>query len=347
MKTLVPALISTAMCLSLSAQTTGTLAGKVLNSAGKPVANVKFSVSKIGINWVKEIPVGKDGKYVQVGFSPGDYDLSVSAPGFLEQKISALHIGVGLVTQKEFVLLTPEEASKEAGKGGGTLVVDPSALAENKGLEAYNKAVSAFNEKKFVEALPLFESALTNLNESISKTTDATAKTEIQKKIATIERPAALTMVEVGKTDAARQVELAVKAEPMLLKCLERDPKDQASLNGMIEVAKAKKDVEAEKKYQAALEAVLGPRPELAYNQGVELYNAGKLSEAKPYFKKAIQIKAEYAEAYFLLAMCEFTDMNLKGTKLNLQEYLKLAPTGKNAATAKEMLADPSLKNIK
>jgi tetratricopeptide (TPR) repeat protein len=335
------------MCVSLSAQTTGTLAGKVLDSAGKPVANVKFTASKIGINWIKEIPVGKDGKYVQVGFAPGDYDLSVSAPGFREQKVSAIHLGVGIVTQKDFVLLTPEEANKEAIKGGAAPVADPSALAENKGVEAYNKAVLAFNEKRFAEALPLFEFALTSLNESVTKTTDDAAKAETQKSIATIERPAALSMIEVGKVDSAQQLALATKAEPLLLRCLERDPKDQASLLGMIEVAKAKKDLEGEKKYQAALDAVLGPRPELAYNQGVELYNAGKLAEAKPFFKKAIQIKADYAEAYFLLAMCEFTDMNLKGTKSNLQEYLKLAPAGKNAATAKEMLADPTLKNIK
>lgn len=346
MKTLVPALISTAMCLSLSAQTTGTLAGKVLDSAGKPVAGAKITASKVGINWVKEITAGKDGKYVQVGFAPGDYDLSVSAPGFAEHKLGAVHIGIGVI-QKDFVLLTAEEANKDALKNGGTPVVDPSALAENKSVEAYNQAVAAFNAKKFEEALPLFENALLNLSESLSKTSDAVAKTEVQKKLATMERPSAITMVEVGKTDAKKQTELLPKAESLFLKCLERDPKDQVSLNYLIDIAKAKKDVEGEKKYQAALEAVLGPRPELAYNQGVELYNAGKLSEAKPYFKKAIQIKAEYSEAYFLLAMCEFTDMNLKGTKLNLQEYLRLAPTGKNAATAREMLADPSLKNIK
>ena len=45
--------------------------------------------------------------------------------------------------------------------------------------------------------------------------------------------------------------------------------------------------------------------------------------------------------------MVEFGENNLKGTKHNLQKYLELAPAGKNSATAKEMLKDPSLKNIK
>ena len=48
-----------------------------------------------------------------------------------------------------------------------------------------------------------------------------------------------------------------------------------------------------------------------------------------------------------MLAMVEFAENNLRGTKQHLQKYLELAPTGKNAGTAKEMLRDPSLKNIK
>lgn len=348
MRILVPAIISAAMGMSLVAQTTGTLAGKVLDSTGKPVAGVKFTASKLGINWVKEIPVGKDGKYVQVGFSPGDYDLTISAPGYAEQRIQALHLGVGLVTQRDFVLLTPEEAAKAGGSGAaGVPVVDPSALAENTGLKTFNQAVVAFNEKRFTDALPLFETALSSMKESLEKSADETAKAETLKKVATMERPAAITMIEVGKVTPERKAELFAKAEPMLLHALERDPKDQASLMFLVELAKAKNDVEGEKKYQATLDALIGPRPELAYNQGVELYNAGKLAEAKPFFQKAITIKVEYAEAYYLLAMCEFAEMNLKGTKVNLQKYLELSPTGKHAGEVKEMLKAPELKNVK
>ena len=54
-----------------------------------------------------------------------------------------------------------------------------------------------------------------------------------------------------------------------------------------------------------------------------------------------------YAEAHFLLAMVEFGDNNLRGTKQNLEKYVELAPKGKNADTAREMLKDPSLKKVK
>jgi hypothetical protein len=45
--------------------------------------------------------------------------------------------------------------------------------------------------------------------------------------------------------------------------------------------------------------------------------------------------------------MVEYANMNLKGTKLHFLKYLELAPTGDKAAEIKEMLKDPSLKNIK
>jgi tetratricopeptide (TPR) repeat protein len=331
------------MGLSLAAQTTGTLQGKVLDSAGKPIPNVKFSVSKIGINWVREITVNKEGKYIQVGFAPGDYDLKVSAPGYVEQTFPGFHIGMSTMTQ-DVVLLTPQENIKS---GKGTASVDPSAQAETAGLETYNKAVLAYNEKRFGEALPLFETAMGNMTESLGKATDATAKAEAQKKLDTMQRPTAISMMEVAKNDETRREELTTKAEPLLLKVLERDPKDQNTLIYLIEVANTKKDAEAAKKYQAALDTILGPRPEVAYNQGVELYNNGKLAEAKPFLQKALSIKADYADAYYLLAMCEFAEMNLKGTKANLQKYLELAPAGKHSAEVKDMLKAPELKNVK
>lgn len=343
MNRIVPAIIAASLGLGLAAQTTGSIQGKVLDSKGKPVPSCKVVVSKVGINWVKELKVSSEGKFLQVGLTPGEYEISVSAPGFVEIK-GQDRVGVGLVLQKDYVLLTPAEAPRT---GGQMAKPDPSAAAETKGLESYNQAVGLFNQKNFSEALPLFETAVLSLTDSITKTTDATAKGELEKKLATTERPYAFSLMEVAKADESKRTEYFAKAEPMLAKAFESNPKDQNTIIYLLDIATAKQDAEGVKKYQAALDALLGPRPELAYNQGVELYNAGKLAEAKPYLQKAIAIKAEYAEAYYLLAMCEFAEMNLKGTKANLQKYLELDPNGKHAAEVKEMLKAPELKNVK
>lgn len=343
MNRIVPAIIAASLGMGLAAQTTGSMQGKVLDSKGKPISNSKVVVSKIGINWIKELKVSAEGKFFQVGFAPGNYEISVSAPGYVEIKEQD-RIGVGLVLQKDYVLLTPTEAPRT---GNQATQPDPSATAETKGLESYNQAVGLFNQKNFSEALPLFETAVVSLNESIAKATDAVVKTELGEKLATTERPYAFSLVEVGKADEQKRTEFFAKAEPLLVKAYELNPKDQNTIVYLLDIATAKQDAEGVKKYQAALDTILGPRPELAYNQGVELYNAGKLAQAKPHFLKSIEVKADFADAYYLLAMCEFSDNNLKGTKTSLQKYIELAPTGKHAAEVKAMLADPSLKNIK
>ena len=131
------------------------------------------------------------------------------------------------------------------------------------------------------------------------------------------------------------------------MKALERNPKDERVVLGLIATSKAKADKPAEQKYAAMLETLQGPNADVIYNKGVEAFNAGKTKEAKVQFTKALEIDPKYAESHYLLAMVEFGDNNLRGTKQHLQKYLELAPTGKNAATAKEMLKDPSLKNVK
>ena len=137
------------------------------------------------------------------------------------------------------------------------------------------------------------------------------------------------------------------EGEPYLLRALERNPKDERVLQALVATSKAKDDKVAEQKYTAILEALHGPNPDLLYNKGVEAFNAGKTKEAKAQLTKTLEVEPKYAEAHFLLAMVEFAENNLRGTKTHLQKYVELAPAGKNAATAKEMLKDPSLKNIK
>jgi len=342
MKRIVPAIVAASLGVSLVAQSTGTLQGKVVDSKGKPIPGAKVVISRVEISWAKELQPNAEGKFIQVGFAPADYKFAVSAQGFVDLMEEG-RIGLG-VTQKEFVLLTPEEAVKS---GKGIVAEDPSVSAEKAGLGSFNQAVGFYNDKNYSAALPLFEAAIRNLNESMTKATNDTAKVEIEQKIQTVQRPYAFAMVEVGKSDAALRVELFNKAEPILVKTLGLNPKDQNALVNLLEIATTRKDAEGAQKYQKALDAILGPRPELAYNQGVELYNLGKLAEAKPFFLKSLSVKADFADAYYLLAMCEFSENNLKGTKANLQKYIDLSPAGKHAAEVKAMLADPSLKNIK
>ncbi|MGH9470759.1 MAG: tetratricopeptide repeat protein, partial [Terriglobia bacterium] len=83
------------------------------------------------------------------------------------------------------------------------------------------------------------------------------------------------------------------------------------------------------------------------YNEGAILTNAGKSDQAAAAFKKATQADPNYADAYFLEAQALIgkatTGPNGKvvappGTVEALQQYLKVAPSGKYAADAQTML---------
>ncbi len=74
------------------------------------------------------------------------------------------------------------------------------------------------------------------------------------------------------------------------------------------------------------------------YNQGVALWNANKFPEAEAALSKSVKLDSKQTEAYYLLGMCQLNLNKQTEAKASLQQYLKLAPTGPNAATAKAIV---------
>jgi Flp pilus assembly protein TadD len=75
------------------------------------------------------------------------------------------------------------------------------------------------------------------------------------------------------------------------------------------------------------------------FNQGVILWNAGKIAEAKKQFEGAVAANPEHAESHYQLGMALVNEGNLPGAATEFETYLKLAPNGPNAATAKGILS--------
>ncbi len=340
MRRLVFALMLPVACLSVLAESTGRISGQILTKDGKPVPNVKINLKRTDRNWSKDLTADKNGKYLQVGLEPRDFELTISAEGYTDYK-EFIKIPLADVLVKNVTLLTPAESRTKVLASGGTLVVpdDPGAALDAEGREAFNQAIPFYNEGKYEDALPLVEKAHKALSEAMTKLKSEESKAELAPEFLKIERVLGICLAQAGAVKEA--------GEPYLLKALERNPKDERVLTALISTSKAKQDKAAEQKFTAALEAIQGPNPDVVYNKGVEAFNNGQTKEAKTFFLKALEISATYAEAHFLLAMVEFGDNNLRGTKQHLEKYIELAPTGKNAATAKEMLKDPSLKKIK
>lgn len=341
MRRLIPALLLPAICLSLPAETTGRIAGKVLTQDKKPIPGAKILLKRTDRNWSKELTTDKHGAFLQVGLEPVLYDITVSAEGYVPRQDPQQKIPLGEVLTLDYTLLTPEQARAEAVANGTAQQApeDPAAAADVAGRDAFNKIIPLYNEQKYGEALAGVEDSYKKLNDAQANLKDEAAKTEVTQLLPKVARVYGICLA-LGSDRKA-------EAEPFLAKALTENPKDERALVGMIEIAKAKGDKASEQKYQAELDAIHGPNPDVIYNKAVEAFNAGHTKEAKTELQKVMQLDPKYAESYYLLAMVEFGEMNLKGTKQNLEKYLELAPNGKNAATAREMLKDPSLKRIK
>jgi len=132
-------------------------------------------------------------------------------------------------------------------------------------------------------------------------------------------------------------------AEKAYLKAIDVDPAQPdayAALAGIYN--KQKKFDEATKMSAKANElqgAVGGSDPSSVFNQGIILWNQSKIPEAKAQFLKAIELDPKMADAHYWLGMSIVNEGKLADSKKSFEEYLKLAPTGQYADTAKAILA--------
>jgi tetratricopeptide (TPR) repeat protein len=82
-----------------------------------------------------------------------------------------------------------------------------------------------------------------------------------------------------------------------------------------------------------------GGNADALFNQGVILWNGGKVADAKKAFESAIQANPNHAEAHYQLGMALVNEGNLAGAATEFETYVKLAPDGPNAAQAKALVA--------
>ena len=326
LKFIIPVLIVGVPAI-VQAESTGRIVGKVAGKDGKPVAGAKVLMKRKDRVWNKELVTDSKGIYQQAGLEPVTYEFTVIADGFVKY-VAEVKVPLADSLKYDVTLLTPKEAS--AGQAAAQPADEGIAL-ENAGLNAFNENLELYNQGRYAEALAPFEEAYKSLQDSMAKTKDEKAKADLQPKVDMIERVLGLTYYKVGKK---------AEAEPLLLKALARKADDQNALIAIVDIYHAKKDVENEKKYQAELDKLIGPRPEIAYNEGVNLFNAGKNKEAKAEVEKALSIDPKFADAYYLLGLVEIGDGKMGPAKQAFQKYLELAPNGKKAGEVKGILKE-------
>lgn len=130
------------------------------------------------------------------------------------------------------------------------------------------------------------------------------------------------------------------QAEEQWKKALEIRADHAETLNALANLYNSQKRFEEAAAVSAKVAAGGGAgSADAIFNQGIILWNAGKIAEAKVKFEETVKADPNHADARFQLGMALLNEGKIPEAVSQFEEYLKMAPSGQYAAQAKGMLA--------
>jgi len=322
----------------------GTITGKAIDANGNPVpgATVRFVERNTGRKY--ELKTDKKGDYTISSLVSGVYDITLivdgkevySSRGHRPDPNQALTVNLDMRVQGTGPM-TEEQKQKisEAQKKNADVMKENEKRKVANGLLQQVEAAMKANPPQLDQALA-----------------DAQQITQLVPDVYI----GWATLGEVAS--AAKKPEIAIPACQKAIELLQAEPDptgknkpDLASLHNNLGQAYARsgKTQEAMAEYAAAAQLNPAGAAQYYFNLGAILTNSGKVDDANAAFDKAIAADPNYAEAWYqkginLLAKGTVDPKSGKvtyppqaGEALN--KYLEIAPTGRNAQAAKDVLA--------
>jgi tetratricopeptide (TPR) repeat protein len=303
-----------AIAAPVTAQPGGQIRGVVRDVKGQPVEGAVVTMVMTDTGRKFTVKTNRRGEYLQIGLSGGAYTVQAEKDQ-LASTTEKASVRIGAPSTIDLVLGALSAAAAAA---------DAKELAA-KGAELkklFEEGVAAGNAGRHDEAIAKFNAGI-QINPKCYDCYDNIGFAHTQKK----------------EYD---------KAEEAYKKAAEIKPDDAAAWNGLATVYNAQRKFDEASKASAKATELstnlsatggAGAGADAMYNQGVILWNAGKVAEAKKQFEAAVQANPAHAEAHYQLGMALVNEGNLAGAATEFETYLKLAPDGPNAATAKSLVA--------
>lgn len=130
------------------------------------------------------------------------------------------------------------------------------------------------------------------------------------------------------------------QAEEQWKKALEIRADHAETLNALANLYNAQKRFDEAAAVSAKVAAGGGTgSADAIFNQGIILWNAGKIADAKVKFEETVKADPNHADARFQLGMALLNEGKIPEAVTEFEQYLKMAPSGQYAAQAKGMLA--------
>ena len=304
---------------------TGGLTGSAKDAQGNVCAGYPIIIERQDVKGTYKTKTNKKGKYVYIGLPIGQYKIILDDPSGKQLFYVTHHVGLGDPTEVDFDL--QKEMQRQA-QNPEVQKQQAAAQAQQKQFanlsQIYTQGNTLYTQGNYAGAAAMFEKAVAlakgkNLNVILARTADAYSK--------------------------AKQYD---KALEFYQKALANTPDDAGLHENVGNVyANMNKIPEAQAEYQKAAQLDPTHAAEAYYNIGAIMTNTGHMPEAAAAFKQATVVDPKYADAYFLEAQAlvgqaktgpDGKVVPAPGTIDALQNYLKVAPTGKYAAQAQAML---------
>jgi tetratricopeptide (TPR) repeat protein len=306
--------LAVAIAVPVAAQPGGMIRGIVKDVKGQPIEGAVVTLTMTDTGRKFTVKTNRRGEFLQIGLAGGAYTVQ-GEKDTLASTTEKATVSIGRPVELELVL---------GALSASAAAADAAELAK-KGAELkllFEQGVAAGNAGQHDEAIAKFTAGI-QINPQCYDCYDNIGFAYSQKK------------------DFA-QAEAAYK------KAAEIKPDDAAAWNGLATIYNAQRKFdEAAAASAKATELATnlsstggaGAGADAYFNQGVILWNGGKIAEAKKQFEAAVQANPAHAEAHYQLGMALVNEGNLAGAATEFETYLKLAPEGPNAATAKSLVA--------
>lgn len=279
--------------------------GRVLNERGQPVEKATVQLRQAGSNTGPDVFTNSKGRWAYMGLAGGEWNIDVSAPGYLTKKRSLRLSDVYRLPPLEMQL---EPAPQAAPQPAPEVPKDASAEI----IAALERGNLLLEQKNYAEARAEYERALAAVPDN-----------------PIILRGIARTYYGENRLD---------EAIATLKKAVEKDPNDTEAILLLASLHLEKGNLEEGKAILLKLPPEVVKDPGIYVNAGILLLNKKKPQDAWEQFDKAVSLKPDDAEAYFYRGLAGVQLKKKAEARADLQKYLQVAPGGPQAADAKELL---------
>jgi len=284
------------------------LDGHVVGDKGEPIAKAQLVFKLHGKDVGPTVETDAKGRFAYYGFASGDWDVDITAPGYVTRKTQVHLSELTRIPPMEIKLEKMPDAPPAAPAGAAIAPKDTRA-----------------------EIIPMIEKG----NALLDQKDYAGARGEYEKALAAVPNNPIILRAIARTYYGEKKYDEAIGA---LQKAHDAAPEDVDTTLLLANLQIEKGNVEEGKALLDKLPADSVKDPGVFLNAGIVLLNKKNPAGAWDQFDRAVKIKPDDAEGYFYRGLTALQLKKNPEAKADLQKCLELEPNGSHAADAKDLL---------